>query len=324
MFKEFYNPPTVLLASGDKTGVELGGSKILVSIDENHHFHSEGNIYTEVSWGEFYQEEGLEDQIDTFTTRDYSSIREDPEALKNEIIRTLRQIMQEKRLFYGIIDFECDAFMNMNVVIPGLSLEPTTINKLMESHKKNRDEENFPKLAEETSKIDISIQGTKKEKVLFPGKSLSDYADQLRLARGFATGIVVTSKKAANFFLMNDTIVFEEALEPEFYIDQDCIWVIESGIERDKLFPVSWFRVDIGLLSLETLDMWQDIKDDDELIQVISEYEKYLSRLIVKKYKEIAPKTVIDELIEKDMDLIERRKAMNELKAAINRLSDKI
>ena len=83
---EFYNPPSAILASGTKEGVELGGTKIIVSLDAFHNLYSEGTVFSELSWGSFYQEEGLEDQIDTFETKEYDSVREDPEGLAEIII----------------------------------------------------------------------------------------------------------------------------------------------------------------------------------------------------------------------------------------------
>ncbi len=287
MYLKFYNPPSALLASGSKIGVELGGSKSILSIDREHNFHTEGMIYTEMSWGEFYRDiDGLEDQIDTFTTKEYDSIRENPDALIKTIVDSLNKIMNEKRLFYGIADFEVDAFMNQNTVIPGLSLEHDLINKLMEAHKKNRDEELFPELirTEEKKKyINITLQGTNKQKIQIEGNSIDDFSMNLMSAKGSTTGIVVSSNKSANFFMMNDTIVFQEEEIPEFYIDQDCITVIESGIERDKLFPISWFRFDLGISSFETLELWEKIKDNENLKKILKDYKNYISRLLKKK-----------------------------------------
>ncbi len=286
---KFINPPSALLASGSKIGVELGGSKIIVSIDNTHNLSSEGNIFTELSWGEFFKEEGIQDQIDTFTTKEMTSVREDPNALTETIVKSLRNIMREHRLFYGIIDFECDAFMNLNTVIKGLTLDQKIINKLLDAHKKNRDANRFPQIlkgGQEENSIKITIQGTNKKKLFYAElEKMHDFADILRFAKGFSTGIVCTSRTAAVLFMMNDMIVFKENEVPQLYIDKYCIDVIESGIQRDKLFPVSWFRVDIGIRSLETLELWDQIKDKPELKKMLADYEDYITSLIVTKYK---------------------------------------
>ena len=142
---EFNNPPSAILASGSKLGVELGGSKSIISIDAFHNLYSEGLIFSELSWGAFYQDiEGLDDQIDTFSVREYDSVREDPEGLIKTIVDSIYNIMNQKRLFYGLLDFEVDAFLNQNTIIPGLKLDLQIINKLLEAHKKTRNEELFP------------------------------------------------------------------------------------------------------------------------------------------------------------------------------------
>ncbi|MBY9006427.1 MAG: hypothetical protein KGD63_06685 [Candidatus Lokiarchaeota archaeon] len=287
MYLKFYNPPPALLASGSKEGVELGGTKSIISIDQHHNFYTESMIYTEMSWGVFYRDiEGLEDQIDTFTTKEYDSIREDPEALVNTIIDSLNNIMANNRIFYGIGDFEVDAFMNQNTVIPGLTLERDLINTLMGAHKRNRDEEQFPKLIiseKDSTYVSITLQGTNKYKIQVKGKNINNIANNLKEARGSSTGIVVSSNKSANFFMMNDTIIFQGGEIPELYIDQDCITVIESGIERDKLFPISWFRFDLGISSFETLELWDQIRNNKNLNEILRNYQKYISKLIEKK-----------------------------------------
>jgi hypothetical protein len=205
LYLKFFNPPSALLASGSKSGVELGGSKNIISIDQEHNFYNVGTIYTEMSWAEFYRDiEGLEDQIDTFTTREYKSIQDDPDALVESLVDNIRNIINEKRLFYGIGDFEVDAFMNENTIILGLELENELINTLMDAHKKSRNRDQFPtllKTQENKKYINITIQGQNKDKLQIPGGSLEDIADKLRFAKGFATGLVVSSKKSANLNL---------------------------------------------------------------------------------------------------------------------------
>ena len=50
-----YGPPTALLPKGDKYSVELAGAKILLAMDEEKEFINIGNIFTELSRGEFWQ-----------------------------------------------------------------------------------------------------------------------------------------------------------------------------------------------------------------------------------------------------------------------------
>jgi hypothetical protein len=333
MYLKFYEPPSGLLASGSKKGVELGGTKNIISIDKDHNLYSEASIYTEMSWAEFYQNvEGLEDQIDTFTTQEYESIREDPDALVNTIETTLRKIMKDHKLFYGILDVEVDAFMNQNTIIPGLKLNPSIINNLMEAHKRSRAEELFPKLIESEDNeeksmdfIRISIQGEERNKIHIQGKNIEDIADRLRFAKGFATGLVVTSKRAANFFIMNDRIIFKEDEIPEFYIDEYSLKIIQSGVKREVLFPISWFRIDLGILSLQTLELWDKIEDKPKLNKVINDYDNYITSLIVKKYITLAkPETDSDfEREFYELNPLQRKKALKDMADAIRILTKK-
>ncbi|TFF97148.1 MAG: hypothetical protein EU547_05120 [Promethearchaeota archaeon] len=329
LFLRFYDPPSALLASGSKKGVELGGSKVILSIDKDFNLYNEGLIYTEMSWAEFYQDiRGLEDQIDTFTTKEYKSIREDPEALVGEIITSLTHIIENDRLFYGIADFEVDAFMNQNTVIPGLKLDKDLINTLMEAHKKSRKKSRFPELIKEVEGekfINITFQGTNKGKVQIQGEKIEDIADILRLAKGFATGLIISSKKSANFFIMNDRITFQEDQQPEFYIDEYGIKIIEHGIKRKRLFPTSWFRLDIGIRSLETLELWNQIEDNPSLQGALEGYNSYITELIVKKYKDDVDTKDKDSNFKEvfyGLNRIQQKKALNDMKKAIEKLEE--
>ena len=57
----FYNPPHVLLARGDREGADIGGALSIVAMDKKHQLHVVGNIFSELSHGIFFKEEGLED-----------------------------------------------------------------------------------------------------------------------------------------------------------------------------------------------------------------------------------------------------------------------
>ncbi|MFX1377216.1 MAG: hypothetical protein ACFFA0_15530 [Promethearchaeota archaeon] len=323
---EFYNPPSAILASGSKLGVELGGSKIILSIDQLHNLYSEGLVFSELSWGAFYQEEGLEDQIDTFETKEYDSVRENPEALVKTIVNSIYNIINNQKLFYGIADFEVDAFLNQNTIIPGLKLDYKIINKLLAAHKKSRDEELFPKIlsgAKGSNKIKLEFQGTKKVNLHLNGTKLEDYADNLRVAKGFATGIVCTSRGAANLYIMSDNIVFKEDIIPELYIDEENLAIIDLGIERQLLFPISWFRIDLGIKSLETLELWEEIKSNPKLEKALAYYDRYIGALVYKKFQVMASTIGTDMGDDfENMTPAERRQALRDMAGAIRKLTD--
>jgi len=322
---DFYNPPLKIFSSSStKKGIEIGGAKSIISIDSDHNFYNEGNIYTEMSWAAFYEEEGLEDVIDTFSTTEFDSIREDPEALVDTIVKIIYKIINNQKIFYGIADFEVDTFLDSSTtVIKGLELDYDIINKLLEAHKRTREKDLFPKILSDNQdiiKIKIEFQGTKKKNVHIHGSKLEDLINQLRLAKGFAVGIVCTSSNAANMYIMSDNIVFSKDEIAEMYIDNDNIKVIEYGIKKKLLFPISWFRIDIGIRSLETLELWDQVKDDPELNKALGHYERYINALVYKKFKSQAESQKIGTDSEEDwmnMTPKERKKALRDMEGAI-------
>ena len=324
---EFYNPPAAILASGSKEGVELGGQKCILSIDNVHNLYNEGNIFTEMSWGEFYKEEGLEDQIDKFTTKEYDSVRSNPEALVAIIAKSINNTINNNRVIYGVGDFECDAFLNQNTVIPGLKLDYKVINKLLDAHRKTRDENLFPSLITDSKgekAIRIEFQGANKKNLHYYGSKLETLADKLRLAKGFVTGIACTSKGAANLYIMSDNIVFKEDQVTEMYIDQENIDIIMFAIQRELLAPISWFRIDIGIRSLETLELWEEIKDNSLLKVALNKYERYVTSLVYKKFQKIASTEKIGIDLNEDftnMPLEQRKQALKDMADAIRNLT---
>ncbi len=330
MSLEFINPPRGILASGTKDGVEVGGTKSILSIDGNHNFHNEGSIFTEMSWAEFYKDlEGLEDQIDTFTTTEFKSVRDNPEELVKTIVKAIDSIINNNKVFYGIADFEVDAFLNQNGIIPGLKLDYAIMNRLMEAHKKTRDRNLFPELILDTQgakKINIEFQGAHTKNLRIYGSTLEDFSDKLRMAKGFATGIVCTSRGAANLYIMSDNIVFSEEELVELKLDDEIVTIIEMGIQRELIFPISWFRIDLGLRSLETLDLWDEIKEIPELNKSLEHYDRYITGLVVKKYRLIASEQEIGTDLDEDfynMSPQERRKALRDMSDAIKILAKK-
>ncbi|MFX1273583.1 MAG: hypothetical protein ACFFBP_18110 [Promethearchaeota archaeon] len=325
---ELRNPPAAILASGSKEGVDLGGQKCFLSIDGNQNLINEANFITEMSWGSFYNEEGLEDQIDSFTTVEYYSYKDDPDALAKTITNCLNHIIENQRLFYGIADFEVDAFMNENTVIPGLKLDYKIINELLIAHRKIREENLFPQIisdAKGKNAIRIEFQGAHQNKVHLIASKLENLADMLRTMKGFVTGIVCTSKGAANLYIMTDNIVFKDNEFPEMYIDQENIDIIMLAIQREILFPISWFRIDVGLKSLETLELWNQIKNNPLLKNALENYERYITALIYKKFKNIASTEHIGIDLQDDFENLtieERNKALRDMADAIRKLTE--
>jgi hypothetical protein len=212
-------------------------------------------------------------------------------------------------------------------VIKGLELDYDIINKLLEAHKRSRERDLFPKIISDNQdiiKILIEFQGTKKKNVHIQGSKLEDLINKLRLAKGFAVGIVCTSRNAANMYIISDNIVFSKDEIAEMYIDTDNIKVIEYGIKKKLLFPISWFRIDIGIRSLETLELWDQIKEDPELNKALGHYERYINALVYKKFKSQAESQKIGRDSEEDWMIMtpkERKKALRDMEKAIEILN---
>jgi hypothetical protein len=327
----FINPPSPLLAYGTTEGVELGGSKCVLSLDHAGNIIFEQEIFTEMSWGTFYKDEGIEDQIESFTTQEYSSIREDPEELTKRLVNGIYKIMNEHKLFFGILDVEVDAFMNEQFLTQwGVELDYKTVSRLMESHKHGRDLNLFPDLIvssiDKENRIKIEFQGKAKNLFQLIGTKIEDLADKIRNAKGFGIGLVATSKGAANFYILTENIVMREGEYKDIQIDQDNIDSVFYGIQRQWIVPLCWFRIDMGISAIETLELWEEIKEKKEVIKAVKRYDDYINALIYKKYK-IMSQSQISKDTKKDfgdMTTEEKEKALKDMKKAMDFLNEQL
>ena len=134
-----------------------------------------------------------------------------------------------------------------------------------------------------------------------------------------------TSRGAANLYVLSDNIVFQEDKELDLRIDEENLAIIELGIQRELLFPISWFRIDLGIKSLETLELWDKIKDNPKLRKALERYEKYVTSLVYKKFQYLASTEKIGTDIAEDFSELspaERRKALRDMAEAIRKLAD--
>ena len=141
--------------------------------------------------------------------------------------------------------------------------------------------------------------------------------------------IVCTSEKAVSLYIISENIVFDEESIQEHRIDDKNLKQIEKDFTKKKfftgkkvLFPISWFRADIGLRSFETLDLWNEIKDDPELQKAFNYYDRYISGYIYKKFK---PEEIKDLNLTREAFLAlsprQRTKVMKDLIVAIRELT---
>ena len=118
----------------------------------------------------------------------------------------------------------------------------------------------------------------------------------------------------------------EEDKVPELYTDEENLKVIEYGVRKRKLFPISWFRIDIGIRSLETLELWDKIKNNDNLKKSLDYYDRYIVGLVYKKFKDAAQPEKIGKNLEDEfyqMSPRQKRKALRDMAEAIKILTEK-
>jgi hypothetical protein len=54
-------------------------------------------------------------------------------------------------------------------------------------------------------------------------------------------------------------------------------------MKQNKAFPMSWFRIGIGLASIKTLEQWPEIRKDSKLKKALVKYFKYAKKGFKKK-----------------------------------------
>ena len=177
MSMRFYNPPAALLATGTKEGVEIGGALSVLAMDENHNLRNVKTIFSELSWGEFWKEEEIDDQIETITVKheDNATLWDSDELVKR-LLDAVRIIKENKWIFFGIGDFESNFFQD-EMLIDGLDY--SYIERLMDTHKEARDAEKFPTLLNRN----LSRRGSDYIALKFNGKAYNffDYDDNTDL-----------------------------------------------------------------------------------------------------------------------------------------------
>ncbi|MBD3350521.1 MAG: hypothetical protein GF364_03445 [Candidatus Lokiarchaeota archaeon] len=285
----FYKPPKALLSKGGKEGSEIGGALIILGMDQDLNFHTVRVIFAELSWGEFMKEKGYETEYGGF-----SVIQDDTKALwdKNELIARLVEafeyIIKKNWIFFGIADFESNSFQS-EMLIEGLDYK--YILRLMNQHKKIRDEGKFPVLIDKkkTKNKDAHI-ATK-----FNGQNYNYFHytsdtdlfmifNKLNDITGNVAGIVCTSQGAANFYILSQNI-HKKKDSAVYHIDTKTLEDAFTLMTKNVIFPISWYKINLGLNSLKSLEKWQDIKDDKRLKMVLYKYFSYAKKKLRKQHQ---------------------------------------
>lgn len=280
---KFYNPPVALLSLGNKEGVEIGGSLSVLALDSELNLHTVKTIFAELSWGQFWKEEDIHDQIESITVKheDNKSLS-DPEELVNRLVDAFRIIQIRGWIFFGIADFESNSFMDQ-MLIEGLDYR--FIERLMVEHKRVRDQAKFPQLINasmiQSGNAYISVKFNGKTSNLFHyplDTSLFTIFNKIKPIIGNSTGIVCTSQGAANFYILSENIHLQG--QPDTYrIDIPLLEQAFQLMKKNIIFPISWFKINIGLSGLKSLGLWDDIKNNNELKEALLKYFTYVKEL---------------------------------------------
>jgi hypothetical protein len=311
-----YSPPLSLLSKANKQGVDIGGSLSLVAMDKDHNLHILENIFSELSWGEFWKEKEISDQIENISVKftDNESLF-DPAELLRRLINSFAKIRANNWIFFGIANFESNSFADAKL----LDLDFETVERLIKEHKRVRDADKFPMLLDERTSqggyITLFFLGQTFDYFQYsPDVTLWTIADKIKPITGNARGIVCTSQGAANFYLLSDN------LRPltgstSYRIDSQTLEDAFNSMRNNVIFPITWFKIDLGLSSLKTLDKWNDIKNDMSLKQSLLGYFQYLNTTLKQQHEEASKKKDEDEVHEVEVSKMTDAEKERDLKA---------
>ncbi|MHA1730190.1 MAG: hypothetical protein ACTSWY_15885 [Promethearchaeota archaeon] len=286
----FYNPPLALLSKGTKEGVDIGGSLSIIAMDREYNLHTVSTIFSELSWGQFWKEEEISDQIETITvTHDDTAVLFDPEELLIRLVNAFIKIRENKWIFFGIADMECNSFMDAMC----LDLDYSYVERLLGYYKRISDKERFPKLLNEginnEGYISIKFNGNKSEMFHRRDETLYSIFNEIKPISGNVTGIVCSSQGAANLYILNENLhILVDSRE--YRIDTGTLENAFSLMKKNVIFPISWFRFDLGISSLKTLGQWDDIKRSKKLIKELQDYFKYSKTVLRKEHEQTLKK----------------------------------
>lgn len=284
---KFFNPPSAITPKVSKEGVDIGGSLNIMAMDQDHNLQIVENILSELSWGEFSKEEGMRDQIESITPGinpgdDDAGTLTSPEELVKRIINALTIIQANNLILFGIGDFECNSFMASVI-----DIDSKYVERLMEEQKRLRNLSAFPALIDEDDieKAYIEVKFTGKARSYFhfsENYNLLSIFKHFKDISGSANGIICTEGGVANFYILNENI--SQVNEKRVYrLDTENLEYAFTQMKQNKAFPMSWFRIGIGLASIKTLEQWPEIRKDSKLKKALVKYFKYAKKGFKKK-----------------------------------------
>jgi hypothetical protein len=288
MSLRFYNPPRALLARGNPEGADIGGTRSIIAMDKKHNLRVVEHIYSELSWAEYWKEPELKGEIENLTLKemDDAAVYDNRELIKR-ISNAITKVRKNNWIFFGIAGFESNTFKESFFI----DVPPKLIQKLEYAHAKIRSQNRFPVLLKEhliqttQNFISIMFHGNGRQYFHIPNDQdlfiTNSFTEELH---GYAAGIVCTAQEAANFYIINENYL-PNGPQREIHTNVNLLEDALAFIEHLVIFPVSWFFMDIGITSLETLDKWEEIREDEQLRHALDAYQNYLSTTLQEEHE---------------------------------------
>ena len=290
---KLYYPPAALLPQGNRDYVELAGAKCLLAMDEEKNLIVLSNIFSELSWGEFWKEAAISDQIEKLTLKhEDADALYDTEILRERLIGAFRKIVNRKLLFFGIASFESNAFERD---MEFLELDLADNDRLMNLYKAKRLHNAFPRL-EKDGTVEIHFFGEAAAFFSLPNKkTFKEIASTIYPYEGSASGIVAVAQGAANFIILADDIFKEDEMVK--HVDKKNLNQMFNLVDKKVLAaPISWFKIALGFESLNTIESFEEVSEDPELKAALDDYKSYLRHLITNREKNTHEKILDDDL----------------------------
>ncbi len=300
---KFYYPPVALLPQANVESVELAGAKCIIAVDEERQFYNIINIFNEKSLGIFWKEASISDQIEhlRIISEDAEALY-DPKVLKERVIKSLKKIINQGLILFGVASFEGNAFESTVPFEEFDEMSPEHAKRLTNLYKSTRLRNYFPDI-KQGKFVEINFFGKANRFFLLPNKKdIHEIASMVYPLKGNATGIVTVAQGAANFIILTTHNIIGDL--GEIPLDLEILEQMFDLIDKDVLkSPISWFKFDLGLLGLEKLDGWDEIKDDEDLKEAITQYKKYMLGLIVERQEKTPLEKILDEDLGKPINI---------------------
>jgi hypothetical protein len=321
---KLYYPPQALLPQSTPEFVELAGAKCILAIDQDRQLIVVSDLWGELSWGEFWKEARISDQIEKLTIKvDDSEAIYNPDVMRERIIAAFKKIMQQNLIFFGVASFEGNAFER--AVFDEVQLNDEDNDTLVSLHKYRRLRNAFPNV-KQGSWVEVNFFGEASTYFSLPNrKGMRDIASMIYSYEGNASGIACTAQGAVNFVILTENITKLRSVK-KTQVDRKNLDQMFHLVKQNILNPISWFRIDLGLKSMEILENWDEIKDDPQMKEIINQYYEYTKKIISEEqeisYEKILAEDLGQAIDYKKMTEDDRLRDLENLIEVMNQLNE--